>query len=189
VGEIRDPVSANALSGAVESGHYCFTTVHAGNIVTLLQRLSALGMTSDKLSTPGFIAGLQCQKLLPVLCDHCKKPHPGAVLGGRTFDVYERNRDGCERCNYSGISARQLVIEYMRPTDPELEAISRQDWYGVYSQWRRKRQTVRTLSEGFDLREKAVACVLAGRVCVLWFGLEFGDVEPENLEVLLGKIH
>ncbi|HFD8837121.1 TPA: ATPase, T2SS/T4P/T4SS family [Salmonella enterica] len=189
VGEIRDPISANALSGAVESGHYCFTTVHAGNIVTLLQRLSALGMTSDKLSTPGFIAGLQCQKLLPVLCDHCKKPHSGAVLGGRTFDVYERNRDGCEKCNYSGISARQLVIEYMRPTDPELEAISRQDWYGVYSQWRKKRHTVDTLAEGFDLREKAVACVLAGRVCVSWFSLEFGDVEPENLEVLLGKIH
>ncbi|EIS3893002.1 pilus assembly protein, partial [Salmonella enterica] len=105
------------------------------------------------------------------------------------FDVYERNREGCEHCNYSGISARQLVIEYMRPTDPELEAISRQDWYGVYSQWRKKRHTVDTLAEGFDLREKAVACVLAGRVCVSWFSLEFGDVEPENLEVLLGKIH
>lgn len=189
VGEIRDPVSANALSGAVESGHYCFSTVHAGNIVTLLQRLTALGMTSDKLSTPGFIAGLQCQKLLPVLCDHCKTPHPGAVLGGRTFDVYERNRDGCERCNYSGIAARQLIIEYMRPTDPELEAISRQDWYGVYSHWRKKRLTVATLAEGFDLREKAMACVLTGRVCVVWFGLEFGDVEPGNLEVLLEKIH
>lgn len=189
VGEIRDPISASALSGAVESGHYCFTTVHAGNIVTLLQRLSALGMTSDKLSTPGFIAGLLCQKLLPVLCDQCKKPHPGALLGGRSFDVCERNHDGCEHCNYSGISARQLVMEYLRPTDPELEAISRQEWYDVYHQWRQKRQIAPTLSEGFDLREKAVAWVLAGRVCVRWFSMEFGDVEADNLEVLLGKIH
>lgn len=49
VGEIRDNISANALAGAVESGHYCFTTVHAGNIVSLLQRMSALGIGSRYL--------------------------------------------------------------------------------------------------------------------------------------------
>lgn len=90
VGEIRDNISSNALAGAVESGHYCFTTVHAGNIVSLLQRLSALGITSDKLSTPGFIAGLQCQKLIPVLCPQCKTSLQTTAIKGREFQLYEK---------------------------------------------------------------------------------------------------
>lgn len=189
VGEIRDPVSANALAGAVESGHYCFTTVHAGNIVTLLQRLSALGIGSDKLSTPGFIAGLQCQKLLPVLCDQCKQARHNVLLGGRTFDVYEQSGTGCDNCNYTGISSRQLIVEYMRPGSNELESISRQAWFQTYQFWRSKRQVVDGLTEGFDLREKAAAQVLAGRVCINWFTMEFGDVDPGDMEVLIEKIH
>lgn len=189
VGEIRDPVSSGALAGAVESGHYCFTTVHAGNIVTLLQRLSALGIGSDKLSTPGFIAGLQCQKLLPVLCDHCKVMVEKVPFGGRHFTVCQRSEEGCEHCKFTGIAKRQLVIEYMRPTHPELEAISRQEWFRAYLHWRQKRSECKGLAEGFDIKEKAMSCVLHGTVCAKYFGMEFGDLSSEDMEVLLGKIH
>lgn len=188
VGEIRDPISANALAGAVESGHYCFTTVHAGNIVTLLQRLAALGIGSDKLSTPGFIAGLQCQKLLPVLCEHCKQPNEDAYFGGRRCSVFQRNTEGCEHCNHTGVASRQLVIEYMRPGNEELEAISRQEWFQVYKFWRTKRGLSEGLAEGFDLKEKAMARVLLGQICAAWFSMEFGDLEPEDMEVLIGKL-
>lgn len=112
VGEIRDNVSANALAGAVESGHYCFTTVHAGNIVSLLQRMSALGISSDKLSTPGFVAGLQCQKLVPVLCDTCKQVHEEITLSDRTFTLFRASEKGCVKCKKSGIKGRQLAMEY-----------------------------------------------------------------------------
>lgn len=188
VGEIRDPVSSNALAGAVESGHYCFTTVHAGNIVTLLQRLTALGIASDKLSTPGFIAGLQCQKLIPLLCVHCRTPHH-VVIQNREFDLFVKSKDGCAHCGNTGIKSRQLVIEYMRPTLSELEAISRQDWLNVYTHWRLKRFTSDGLSEGFSLKEKTMMHVLKGQSCFSWFMMEFGGLEPEDMEVLIEKIY
>lgn len=186
VGEIRDNISANALAGAVESGHYCFTTVHAGNIVTLLQRLVALGISPDKLSTPGFIAGLQCQKLLPVLCHYCKKSHD-RIVRGRQFTVFILNEQGCEHCFHTGLRSRQLVIEYMRPTYDELKAISESHWLDAYTIWRKKRFTSRGVSEGFELKEKAFNHVLKGNVCASWFSMEFGEVDENDLEVLIEK--
>lgn len=186
VGEIRDTISANALAGAVESGHYCFTTVHAGNIVTLLQRLVALGISSDKLSTPGFIAGLQCQKLLPVLCHHCKIIQNHTVLG-RQFNLFVMNEEGCEHCFYTGLKSRQLVIEYMRPTYDELKAISESHWLEAYTIWRKKRFTTSGIAEGFELKEKAFHHVLSGDVCASWFSMEFGKIEEKDLEVLIEK--
>lgn len=188
VGEIRDNISSNALAGAVESGHYCFTTVHAGNIVSLLQRLSALGITSEKLSTPGFIAGLQCQKLIPVLCPACKKSLPPAMIRGREFSRYEKNNDGCPSCKSTGIGGRQLVMEYLLPVYDELEAIAEQKWLKVYTIWRAKRLKTKGLSEGFEIKEKTMAAVLQGRVCATWFAMEFGVVPQEELEIIVEKI-
>lgn len=187
VGEIRDTISANALAGAVESGHYCFTTVHAGNIVTLLQRLVALGISPDKLSTPGFIAGLQCQKLLPVLCPHCKNALERNVMD-RRFTFFTLNEEGCEYCFYTGLKSRQLVIEYMRPTYNELQAISQSHWLEAYTIWREKRFTSNGISEGFELKEKAFHHVLKGDVCASWFSMEFGEMDEKNLEVLIEKV-
>ncbi|EBS1326925.1 pilus assembly protein [Salmonella enterica subsp. enterica serovar Muenchen] len=188
VGEIRDTVSANALAGAVESGHYCFTTVHAGNIVTLLQRLVALGISPDKLATPGFIAGIQCQKLLPILCHHCKKELKYELFR-RCFNVFILNEEGCEHCFHTGLKGRQLVVEYMLPTYDELAAISNNRWLEVYTIWRKKRFTSSGIAEGFELKEKAFHHVLRGNVCASWFSMEFGKVEQKNLEVLIEKTH
>lgn len=188
VGEIRDSVSANALAGAVESGHYCFTTVHAGNIVSLLQRMSALGIGSDKLSTPGFIAGLQCQKLVPVLCDNCKKELEKRTIAGREFMLYTVKDDGCPQCKHSGIKGRQLVMEYFLPTYEEMATISRQEWLNTFTLWRKKRSTGKGLTEGFEIREKVMAHVLNGRVDSRWYAMEFGELPAEDLEMIVEKI-
>lgn len=188
IGEIRDKISANALSGAVESGHYCFTTVHAGSIVTLLQRLSALGITGDKLCTPGFIAGLQCQKLMPVLCPHCKKAEQ-VILASKTFDVSVINHDGCQSCKYTGIAGRKLVVEYMRPSLDELSAMANSNWLDAYMHWRKKRFNGEGIGEGFQIKEKTLLLVIDNKVCYQWFTHEFGAVPKEDLEVIFEKIH
>lgn len=187
VGEIRDPTSSNALAGAVESGHYCFTTVHAGNIVTLLQRLTALGISSDKLSTPGFIAGLQCQKLIPVLCPECKIEQ-SVMLLEKKFSLFKTNEEGCKQCNFTGVKSRQLVMEYLIPTHRELEALANRSWLNVYSIWREKRFTSAGISEGFDIKEKVFMHVINGRACYHWFMMEFGCLPDADMEVLLEKI-
>ena len=188
IGEIRDKISANALSGAVESGHYCFTTVHAGSIVTLLQRLSALGISGEKLCTPGFIAGLQCQKLVPILCPHCKKTQH-ITLSRQASVVSSVNDDGCHLCKFTGISGRKLVIEYMRPSLDELSAIAKNNWLDAYMYWRKKRYVGDFIGEGFQIKEKTMLLVLDNKVCYHWFHHEFGDISPEDLEVLLEKIY
>ncbi len=188
VGEIRDSVSANALAGAVESGHYCFTTIHAGSIVSLLQRMSALGIGSDKLSTPGFIAGLQCQKLIPVLCESCKQIHESKVIAGKTFTLYTASEAGCTDCKQSGIQGRKIVMEYFLPGYEELAAISHQAWLQVFTLWRKKRYTANGLAEGFEIREKVMAKVLKGEVDARWFAMEFGVISPEDLEIIVEKI-
>ncbi|HGL4053204.1 ATPase, T2SS/T4P/T4SS family [Citrobacter koseri] len=188
VGEIRDNISANALAGAVESGHYCFTTVHAGNIVSLLQRMSALGIGSDKLSTPGFIAGLQCQKLVPLLCDNCKTVLEKRNIAGRQFTVYTTGEGGCPQCKHSGIKGRQLAMEYFLPTYEELAAIAKQEWLNTFTLWRNKRHIASGLTEGFEIREKVMAHVLNGRVDASWYAMEFGTMAQEELEIIVEKI-
>ncbi|WP_275157344.1 ATPase, T2SS/T4P/T4SS family [Citrobacter koseri] len=188
VGEIRDNISANALAGAVESGHYCFTTVHAGNIVSLLQRMSALGIGSDKLSTPGFIAGLQCQKLVPLLCDNCKTVLEKRNIAGRQFTVYTTGEGGCPQCKHSGIKGRQLAMEYFLPTYEELAAIAKQEWLNTFTLWRNKRHIASGLTEGLEIREKVMAHVLNGRVDASWYAMEFGTMAQEELEIIVEKI-
>jgi len=76
----------------------------------------------------------------------------------------------------------------MRPGYEELEAISKQEWLRVYTIWRAKRKLMPSLSEGFEIKEKVMAKVLAGQVCSSWFDMEFGVLENEALEVILEKI-
>jgi len=150
--------------------------------------MSALGIGSDKLSTPGFIAGLQCQKLIPTLCDRCKKSYKSTSISGKTFTLYTASKEGCPACKQSGIKGRQIAMEYFLPGYEELAAISQQAWLQVFTLWRKKRYTATGLTEGFNIREKVMAKVLQGQVDARWFGMEFGIIPPEDLEIVVEKI-
>lgn len=71
VGEVRDNLTASTLTGAVQSGHQVFTTIHASSVFGIINRLENFGVSRETLSSPQFIAGLVYQKLLPELCPHC----------------------------------------------------------------------------------------------------------------------
>jgi type II secretory ATPase GspE/PulE/Tfp pilus assembly ATPase PilB-like protein len=71
VGEVRDSLTAETLTGAVQSGHQVFTTIHASSAFGIITRLESFGISREVLSSPQFISGLVYQKLLPKLCPHC----------------------------------------------------------------------------------------------------------------------
>jgi len=71
IGEIRDSLTAETLTSAVQSGHQVFTTVHASSAYGIINRMEFFGVSRDVLSSPQFISGLVYQKLLPKLCKHC----------------------------------------------------------------------------------------------------------------------
>ncbi len=71
IGEVRDEQSAELLVEAVQTGHKVLSTLHAGSALSIIGRLSNLGISNDVLADNEFISGLIYQKLFPVLCTHC----------------------------------------------------------------------------------------------------------------------
>ncbi|HAS7223170.1 toxin-coregulated pilus assembly ATPase TcpT, partial [Vibrio cholerae] len=177
IGEIRDKPTVEALSSAVESGHYCLTTIHAGSVVSVLQRLSGLGMKADKIASPGFLAGITSQKLIPELCPSCKVSF---VDERYQRAVFSANENGCEACNHSGFKGRLLLLETLVPTVEDLELVASENWVSLYRKYR-ERRFIKTgkkgLGEGFSIKDKAYYNVLKGKVCHEYFMLHFGQLD------------
>ncbi|KJG56633.1 pilus assembly protein [Photobacterium kishitanii] len=178
IGEIRDIQTGEALSSAVESGHLCLTTVHAGNAVGVLQRLSGLGVSIDKLSTPGFIAGIMNQLLVPKLCEHCSQDR----LNDYTRSVKVKGI-GCLECNFIGITGRTLVIEQLIPDITVLRLIADKKWVEIYEYLRGVRSKT-AFGEGYTIKEKIYSLTLQGTVCSNYFKSSFGRMESENEELI-----
>src|SRR5438270_12505163 len=72
VGEIRDTETAQIAINSALTGHLVFTTVHANNVLDVLGRFLNMGVEPYN-----FVSALNCilaQRLVRVICDHCKKP-------------------------------------------------------------------------------------------------------------------
>lgn len=174
IGEIRDNSTGQALASAVESGHLCLTTIHAGNVVGVLQRLNGLGIGLDKLSTPGFIIGVMNQKLVQELCQNCSE---------MTENEYGRHvriqGPGCDQCQQNGIIGRKLVIEQMIPDLNILKLISDHRWVDIYTYNKSKRSKVE-LGEGYSIKDKIYYLCLEGVVCNNYFRSSYGSLGAED---------
>lgn len=118
VGEVRDQETAEIAVHSALTGHLVLTTLHANNVLDVINRLGHLG-----LDRRAFLPSLSCivsQRLLRKLCDHCKAegqaaPEQRLELGvpdgleGRTW--YEPR--GCEQCHGTGYSGRTVVAEVL----------------------------------------------------------------------------
>lgn len=174
IGEIRDKDTGNALASAVESGHLCLATVHAGNCVGVLQRLSGLGVGLDKLSTPGFIVGITNQKLVPVLCTECSTE--GVNDYGRKVRI---QGEGCNHCGKHGITGRKLILEQLVPDFEILKMVSEQRWVDIYA-YNKTRRVKDKLSEGYGIKDKIYYLCLEGIVCSAYFKSSYGPMEIED---------
>lgn len=115
-GEIRDGLSASMAQGAIQSGHKILSTVHATSALGIVGRLSSrlLGLAREDLCDPEFISALVYQVLMPVNCEHCKRP-AAQVMSADALQVFEAgfgldpltihcaSARGCPHCRRSGI--------------------------------------------------------------------------------------
>lgn len=188
IGEIRDSATIDALSSAVDSGHYCLTTIHAGSVIAVMQRLVGLGMKLDKLSSPGFLSGVTNQKLAPRLCDQCKVRVIDEEFGR---EVYQANEKGCPNCKHTGFTSRVLLLEFFIPTIEDLDLVAKQDWLGLYVRYAEKKLANQyddgSLGEGFTVKDKAYAQVLNGAVCRNYFFHQFGHIDPVDEQIIYEK--
>jgi type IV pilus assembly protein PilB len=114
VGEIRDRETAHIATEAALTGHLVLSTLHTRDAPAALGRLIDMGIEPFLISSA--IDCVVAQRLVRVLCPHCKQPSkaPESVLaeyglyGGEAFEPV-----GCPRCGHSGYRGRIGIYEVM----------------------------------------------------------------------------
>jgi len=122
VGEMRDGETAHIGVHAALTGHLVLTTLHTNTAAAAVPRLIDMGVESFLIaSSIRIIVG---QRLVRVLCEHCKEPHRlstadfavdqrWAALGLEAGEVVY-NPKGCDWCGFSGFRGRQGVFEVLK---------------------------------------------------------------------------
>ncbi|MEM3415533.1 MAG: ATPase, T2SS/T4P/T4SS family [Thermoproteota archaeon] len=105
VGETRDEETAKTMINAVLTGHMVVSTVHARDVYTIFERLKRLNIDVDELIKANLIKVAISQRLVPALCDHCKKK----VIFPDGIEAYLS--EGCPKCNDTGVKGRAVVEE------------------------------------------------------------------------------
>src|SRR5208283_382024 len=70
VGEIRDQDTAEMAFRAAMTGHQVYSTLHTNSAIGAIPRLLDIGILPDIMA--GNIIGIIAQRLVRVLCPHCK---------------------------------------------------------------------------------------------------------------------
>jgi len=133
VGEVRDSETAHIAVHAALTGHLVLTTLHTETAASAIPRLLDLGVEGFLLAST--LRGLIAQRLVRILCDRCKRPHPlekesfhadpryaalGFRVGEAIFDA-----KGCERCGGSGYRGRSGVFEIIEMNEEVRDLIGR----------------------------------------------------------------
>jgi type IV pilus assembly protein PilB len=123
VGEIRDRETAHIAVEAALTGHLVLSTLHTRDAPSALGRLIDMGIEPFLISSA--IDCIVAQRLVRVLCQHCKQPSkaPEALLA--EYGLYESEAFepvGCSRCSNSGYRGRMGIYEVMSITE-ELRAL------------------------------------------------------------------
>ncbi len=118
VGEIRDHPTAEMAFRAAMTGHQVYSTLHTNSAIGAIPRLLDIGILPDIMA--GNIIGIIAQRLVRVLCRHCKYPYRPdhtecKMLGVRhdeNITIYRAA--GCDVCQHQGYSGRQAIMEILR---------------------------------------------------------------------------
>lgn len=162
IGEIRDLATVEAAIKISNSGHPVYSTVHAGNVHSMLDRLIILGASERLLLSKDQINGLFAQRLIQVLCPHCKLhlndnlPNLANLLKDEIKEVEEipqlidsllhvfdndlsgifiTNPTGCDKCRHRGVVSREVVAEFIIPDEEYLELLRKHKHNQAHQYW------------------------------------------------------
>ncbi len=117
VGEMRDLKSAEIAVSLANTGHITFSTLHTNDAPSAVSRLYMLGVEPFLIGNA--INLIMAQRLVRMLCPHCKQPAKSIDLDLARFVGFtdEEIRSttfyqpvGCDKC-YNGYRGRQCVTE------------------------------------------------------------------------------
>ena len=116
VGEIRDKETADIAIQAALTGHLVLSTLHTNTAAGAAIRLLEMGIEPFLVAAP--LRGLQAQRLIRTLCEHCAEPSAAPDLTGLTLTVEPQEANwrkpvGCSECSGSGYSGRSVISEFI----------------------------------------------------------------------------
>lgn len=123
VGEVRDRDTAENAMQAALTGHLVFTTLHTNDAATAITRLQELGVENFLIAST--IIGVVAQRLVRVICTHCKKKSDLSEEDIRTLGIVPRPGvkysvsygEGCISCRQTGYYGRTGTFEILEVTD------------------------------------------------------------------------
>lgn len=121
VGEIRDLETAQIAIQASLTGHLVLSTLHTNSAIGAITRLKDMGVEPFLLASS--LLGVLAQRLVRILCHHCKKAAPAtenecALLGVSANQpplIY--HAVGCVQCRFTGYGGRSGVYELVGVDD------------------------------------------------------------------------
>jgi general secretion pathway protein E/type IV pilus assembly protein PilB len=117
VGEVRDKETAEMAFRAAMTGHQVFTTLHTNSALGAFPRLLDIGIHPEIMA--GNIIGVIAQRLVRVLCTHCKEAYAPSreerqLLGSTGEKVSFLHRSvGCKQCDNKGFKGRTAIMELL----------------------------------------------------------------------------
>ena len=157
IGEIRDTESARIATELTQTGHRVLSTVHGEGCVDVLSRMTGdlLQVPADILGTKKYLTAVIYQKLLPLLCPHCKVPARALLTKEKqrlltekfcvdVGNMYMANAEGCDECRLNGAvtegtKGQTLVAEILTPDDAMRVEMREKNWPEVERLWRSAR--------------------------------------------------
>lgn len=123
IGEIRDLETAEIAINSSLTGHLVLSTIHTNDAAGAFPRMIDMGCEPFLIATS--LLGVISQRLIRVLCPHCKQPHTPTDVEMANLDMTRdqvRNGRvhkavGCEKCNYKGYLGRTLIQELLIVTE------------------------------------------------------------------------
>jgi type II secretory ATPase GspE/PulE/Tfp pilus assembly ATPase PilB-like protein len=161
VGEIRDEDTADMAFRAAMTGHQVLSTLHTNSAVGTFPRLLDIGVLPDIMT--GNIIGVISQRLIRLLCPHCKKEKQPDEVESKLLDIeFESNKhkifdaEGCGHCDNTGYKGRVAIIEALRINEELDEGIAKRATLGEL-------KTIAKQTGYKTLADDAVRCVLEGK--------------------------
>lgn len=205
IGEIRDEVTAKGLTKATESGHKVLSTTHASSALEIIKRLYGFKVGSNDMASPSFLSCLIYQKLMPVLCDHCKiklvhkledanvsneliklKERLEEVCDLNKDQIYIRNEEGCPHCNHKGAKGRTVCAETINPDLTLLVFFRDNKMIEAKEYWRSLSDKDRDSDNfvGKTVLEHAIYKMRQGKISPLDIEIELGPINAAYREML-----
>jgi len=151
IGEIRDRASAQNALRASMTGHQVWTTVHANSAMGIIDRLVDLGLPVNLVADPGVVTGLISQRLVKVLCPHCRRnmfEHRHDVSEALLLRVKQAlgvnmanaciAGPGCVECSHKGTIGRTVVAEIIVPDAQFCDYLRGGDKIRAFQYWRKE---------------------------------------------------